>query len=48
MSQGTSNLPLDAPHYTLLRHLLLELVGADPEHKCMATHYHHGIRLFPV
>jgi hypothetical protein len=31
MSQGTSNLPLDAPHYTLLRHLLLELVAADPE-----------------
>jgi hypothetical protein len=31
MSQRTSNLPLDAPHYTLLRHLLLELVTADPE-----------------
>lgn len=31
MSQRTSNLPLDAPHYTLLRHLLLELVAAEPE-----------------
>lgn len=31
MSQKASSLPLDAPHYTLLRQVLRELVGPDPE-----------------
>ncbi|HEY7414777.1 MAG TPA: ImmA/IrrE family metallo-endopeptidase [Ktedonobacteraceae bacterium] len=31
MSQKASNLPLDAPHYATLRHLLRELATPDPE-----------------